>query len=175
VDKTLAVLLSHDSEDWYTPEVYLEVVREVLGGVIELDPASSEAANKTVKAARFFSKEDNGLAHEWNGAVFLNPPYGKVGSRSSQEIWTSKLIEEYELGNITAAVTLINFVPGYKWWSKLWDYPVCAVNHCIRFIPVSGQNAGSAKASSAFVYLGPEEDKFCTIFRVFGPTGRLTK
>ena len=46
--------------EWYTPAEYIEAVRDVLK-VIELDPASSSLANETVKAKRFYSKEDDGL------------------------------------------------------------------------------------------------------------------
>jgi hypothetical protein len=36
--------------EWYTPERYLDLAREVLG-TIDLDPASSEIAQETVRAA----------------------------------------------------------------------------------------------------------------------------
>jgi hypothetical protein len=44
----------------------------------------------------------NGLAQPWTGRDFLNPPYGKQGGTSNQEIWTRKLIAEYQAGNVTA-------------------------------------------------------------------------
>jgi len=46
--------------NWYTPELYIEMAREVMGG-IDLDPASDEEAQKVVKAERFFDKEADGL------------------------------------------------------------------------------------------------------------------
>jgi hypothetical protein len=52
--------------EWYTPDEYLDIVREVLGG-IDLDPATSDAAQSKIQATNFFTKNDNGLAHEWHG------------------------------------------------------------------------------------------------------------
>jgi len=50
--------------EWYTPTEYLEAAREVLGG-FDLDPASSDAAQKIVKAQNYFTKSDDGLQKEW--------------------------------------------------------------------------------------------------------------
>ncbi len=172
MEQTLSVLLSSQSNDWYTPLQYVEAARRVMGG-IDLDPASSAQANQIVKANAFFDEAANGLAQGWTGRIFLNPPYGKQGGTSSQEIWTRKLIEEYRAGNVEQAIALVNFVPGYKWWSPLWQFPLCAVDHCIRFLRADGQPSGSAKASSAFVYLGRDEQRFRTEFIRFGPVGRF--
>ena len=62
------------SVEWNTPEEYIESARKVMGS-IDLDPASSAYAQKTVKATRHFTKVDDGLTKDWEGTVFLNPPY----------------------------------------------------------------------------------------------------
>lgn len=79
---------SMDSDSWYTPSVYVEAAREVMGG-IDLDPASHEEANRTVQAALFFTEADDGLTQPWAGRVFLNPPGGRV-----KEFWI-KLMSTY--------------------------------------------------------------------------------
>jgi hypothetical protein len=65
--------------EWYTPREYVDAAREVLGA-IDLDPATSAVAQRTIQASRFFTREDDGLQHEWHGRVWLNPPYARGGN-----------------------------------------------------------------------------------------------
>ena len=73
-DRNPPVTLNTGEIEWYTPPEYLERVRAVLGG-IDLDPASSKVAQKTVKAKRHFTKVEDALKREWHGRTFMNPPY----------------------------------------------------------------------------------------------------
>lgn len=66
------------SAEHYTPAPYIAGARAVLA-TIDLDPASSAAANKTVQATRFYTAEDDGLALPWGGGVYLNPPGDRRG------------------------------------------------------------------------------------------------
>ena len=84
-----AQLINQDSGDteYYTPIEIVEAARAVMGG-IDLDPASSETANKQIKAARIFTVETNGLIQEWHGRIWLNPPF----SREGNPLWINKLM-----------------------------------------------------------------------------------
>ena len=62
------------NQEWYTPSEYVEAARRVMGE-IDLDPASSELAQETVRASSYYTKDDDGLVSEWSGRVWLNPPY----------------------------------------------------------------------------------------------------
>ena len=158
------VLTSSVSVEWFTPSIFIEAARNVLGK-IDLDPASCQTANETVKAVRFFNKEANGLKRDWKGNVFVNPPYGRTG----QTDWTKKMVEEYTRGNVKEAIILVNSATGNKWFQKLWEYPICYPNRRIKF--VSGDNAvkHSPTHSNAFAYLGNNEEKFIEEFKQFGP------
>ena len=68
----------------YTPSALIDAVRQVFGE-IDLDPASSNEANKVVQAKSFFTKRTNGLKKRWRGRVFLNPPFDDWPS------WMAKL------------------------------------------------------------------------------------
>lgn len=97
---TLAAF-SSESVEWYTPAKYVDAARAALGGEIDLDPASSAKANETVRAARIFTSEDDGLGREWGGRVWLNPPYAKDVTAE----WVRKLGDEFDAGRIEAAIT----------------------------------------------------------------------
>jgi hypothetical protein len=75
----------------YTPAEYIASARSVLGA-IDLDPASNAQAQRIVKAARYLTIEDDGLAHPWQGRVWLNPPY----HRGLLPAFVDKLVEEVE-------------------------------------------------------------------------------
>lgn len=169
MSQEMSVLLSHETTEWYTPSVYIEAVREVLGS-IDLDPASCNEAQKTVKAAKYYTVKDNGLKQPWSGSVFLNPPYSKTGGKSNQELFSSRLIYEYQLGNVTEAILLVKSALGYRWFEQLWDAcpTVCFARDLIRFVKSDGTIGGKAKLGSAFFYFGDREARFKEVFSRFG-------
>lgn len=165
--QTLAALHSSESVEWYTPPQYIEAAREVMGG-IDLDPASCEAAQENVRAFRYFTSGEDGLNLPWAGAVWLNPPYGRdANGRSNQAVWSARLIDAYESGDVTAAVLLVSANTSEKWFQPLWNYPICFTDHPIDFIPAGQQNSG-ANHGSVLVYFGDGVGRFATTFRAFG-------
>ena len=64
------------------PEHLIEVVRSTMGE-ITLDPASSNEAQKVVKATKYYTPENDGLDYEkqWVGKIWLYPP---VSERSTE-------------------------------------------------------------------------------------------
>lgn len=119
---------SSETAEHYTPAAIVEAARLTLGG-IDLDPASSEAAQRTVRAAQFHTAKSNGFTRPWAGRVFLNPPGGKCDEQgnvvrlckgegyfyadetlcevpilSSAKAWWAKLVHEYLARRVEAAV-----------------------------------------------------------------------
>lgn len=84
-------------DDFYTSEVVINAVREVYGGVIDLDPASHAIANKVVRATEFFTLATDGLSKEWKGNVWLNPPF------SEWSRWVNKFFRELGKGGVKQA------------------------------------------------------------------------
>lgn len=168
------LLTSSQNESWRTPAKYIEAARLVMGS-IDLDPASSELANETIKATQFFTKEQNGLALPWHGNVWLNPPYGKTNNQSNQGLFTNKLVSDYRDGSVQQAVLLVNFYTGYAWFAPLRELPMCMPDHRVSFIDsVTNVAGGAAKASSVFVYFGNSVREFYRIFKQFGPCGQFS-
>lgn len=161
-------IYSHKSTDYYTPPEYIEAAREVMGA-IDLDPATCEFAQRYIKAERFYTEKENGLAHTWHGRVWLNPPYSKTGARSNQEIWAEKLTDEYATGNVTEAILLVKAAVGYAWFENLWDrWSVCFARERLSFVKADGNDDGQSKQGSAFFYLGSNRERFQLVFQQFG-------
>ncbi len=79
----------------YTPPEIVSRWQEVLG-IIDLDPASSDVANRTIGARQIYTEPEfaytggwcanglpirkyanwGGLSHEWHGHTVINPPFG---------------------------------------------------------------------------------------------------
>lgn len=161
-------IFSHKSEEYYTPPEYIEAAREVMGK-IDLDPASCEAAQEWIQAAQFYTKEDDGLQHEWRGRLWLNPPYSKTNGKSNQAIWSQKLISEHQSGRVVEAILLVKAALGYKWFEDFWcDFPVCFARERLSFIRIDGSSDGQSKQGTAFFYLGKSPEHFREVFSQFG-------
>lgn len=170
MSQAFRVLTSTDTEEWYTPADVIARARLVLGD-IDLDPASCAAANSWIKAARYFTKDDNGLRLIWQGRVWLNPPYGSAHGKSTQAAWSRKLVTEYQAGRVTEAILLVYAKLGYDWFTDLYkNWPTCLAWKRIPFVnpETLRADAGPAKHASAFVYLGPNYGRFEEVFRHVG-------
>lgn len=63
-----------DSDDWYTPRW----IFDGLGLEFDLDVAAPDDPSLTnVTARRFVTVAEDGLAIEWHGQVWCNPPYSR--------------------------------------------------------------------------------------------------
>ena len=153
---------SSSSFEWYTPSQYIEAARKVLGN-FDLDPASCEFASKTVKADTFYTKEQDGLEQPWRGKVWMNPPYGDIGPK-----FVTKLLAEYEAGNVTEAIVLLSAnSTETKWFHPLFGHILCFTDHRVKFYTpyTTGEDPSNG---SVFVYLGKNVALFTEQFSQFG-------
>ena len=155
----LAVHYSSDSGEWYTPGHIIKAVVQAIGE-IDLDPCSN-AGTPIVPARTHFTYLDDGLAREWSGAVYMNPPYGRgIGE------WTEKLRASFEAGDVTCAVALLPSRTDTAWMFALREYPKCFLRGRISF---SG-HANAAPFPSCAVYFGAEPERFARAFDGLGDT-----
>jgi phage N-6-adenine-methyltransferase len=154
---------ARDGDEWYTPARFIDAAREVMGG-IDLDPASCVAANQTVRAANYYTQDEDGLALPWFGRVWLNPPYSETGE------WIAKLAKDYTSGQVDEAIVLVNAKTEAGWFDLLWNVSpeVCLVRGRISFIPGDGGKSQTGYMGQAIGYLGPNAEKFREVFGTFG-------
>lgn len=165
--------LGTGENEWYTPDVYIEAAREVFGGLIALDPASSEIANQVVKAERFFSKDDNGLQRHWQAeSIWMNPPYSQPEIR----LFSEKLVAEWLAGHVGQAVALTHNYTDTAWFHTLANAcdAICFTRGRIRFVNPEGKKAAPTQGQ-AFFYFGPAVERFQRIFGEFGLTVRVLR
>lgn len=147
--------------EWYTPGNILDAARKVLGS-IDLDPASSAVANLRVKATRFYSADDDGLAKPWAGKVWMNPPYAK----KTIPLFAKKLLDS--LGSIEA-ITLTNNSTDTKWFQLLAEHSsaICLISGRVKFLSPEGEK-GAPLQGQAVLYFGPDADCFIREFAIIG-------
>lgn len=161
---------SGDNE-WYTPHGYIDAARRVMGR-IDLDPASNMDANKVVDAARIYTEQDNGLAHDWSGRVWMNPPYAQplIGD------FCTKLADSYTDRHVDQAVVLVNNATETAWFHTLVDVAsaVCFPRGRVKFWHPD-KPSGSPLQGQAVIYLGPSLAGFYTQFAVFGVIAEMRR
>lgn len=153
--KGMDVHFSSDTDEWYTPDEIIARVERALG-TINIDPCAD--LGRSIPATTHYTKEDDGLSKEWNGRVFMNPPYSKIGK------WVEKLIKEYEEKRTTAAVVLVPARTDTEWYAELKEFPRCYIRGCVKFGDASGNARNSAPFPSVAFYLGTDTEAFVRAF-----------
>lgn len=171
------IMHSSRSDCWNTPKEIIEMVKAVLGE-IDFDPASSSHANLTVEAKEFYSSSS--LSRHWiEGAVYLNPPGGKVGNKSQTGLFWERLMqhasEPLEHGfshGIFMAFSIEALQNTQRKGCKaIVDFPICIPAKRIRFDGHIGKIAPSH--SNAIVYVPGYLDKTKTFKEVFSQLGAV--
>ena len=164
-----AVVSTLSEGDYYTPDSLTAAARTVMGG-IDLDPASCALANKGdhahagVRAAKYFTIAENGLTLQWNGRIWLNPPF------SQWDRWIPHLMEEMKAGRVTEACILapINATTATPFFRTGFVYSAERLMITEGRPGYWGPKAGSPTSGHAIYYFGPNGDKFAEQFGMFG-------
>ena len=164
IKKPHVTINSHDDE-WYTPEKYIESARKVMGS-IDLDPASNDFANETVKAETYFDESVNGLEQEWFGNIWLNPPYSSV--------LIQRFAEKVAESTFEQAVILVNNATETGWFLTLIEQASAVVftTGRIKYRKRDGEK-GTPLQGQAFIYIGDSPETFLEEFREYGWGARL--
>jgi phage N-6-adenine-methyltransferase len=150
--------------EWYTPDHLLDKARAVLGG-FDLDPASNDLAQEKIRATKYFTAEDDGLAQEWHGRVWLNPPYAQplIGQ------FMERLRDEVTVGRCKSAIALTHNYTDTKWFQDTAAIAdaICFTRGRVKFYAPSGAIAAPTQGQ-AFFYFGTDVDAFVREFSDVG-------
>lgn len=111
---------------WATPKWLTDLLPAV-----SIDPCSNAQSTVRADVTYDLSRGEDGLARDWFGVVYVNPPYSDV------KPWAEKLLGSHA---VTAAAFLINVDPSTAWWKLLTErLPFALMFHKrIQFTPPPG-------------------------------------
>jgi len=157
--------INQDSGDteYYTPPAIIEAAREVMGW-FDLDPASSEAANRVVKARSIFTAVDDGLKQRWHGKVWMNHPF----SRRYNAAWIRKLIDSHLCGQVKEACCITYAATSERWFEPLLLHPQCFLLPRTNYLLPDGSIKRGVTKGSVVTYVGRDVQKFTEVFSRLG-------
>lgn len=127
-----AVHFSSTTDDWSTPAGFFGLLDAAFR--FETDVCASDTNHK---CARYFTPEMNGLAQDWTGTCWMNPPYGRGIDK-----WIKKA-RESAIHNGATVVCLVPARTDTRWWHE----------HCLKgeiyFVP-GRLKFGAAKHNAPF-------------------------
>lgn len=112
-----SVMYSSATDEWSTPQDFFDK----LNAEYEFETDVCATA-ENAKCARYYDKEQDGLAQEWRGKCWMNPPYGREIGK-----WMRKALESAQENGATV-VCLVPARTDTKWWH---DY---AMRGEVRFV-----------------------------------------
>lgn len=136
-----SVHFSSATDLWATPQDFFDALNAEFGFQTDV---CANAAN--AKCANYFTVEQDGLAQEWSGVCWMNPPYGRA-----IKDWMRKAYESSQQG--ATVVCLVPARTDTAWW---WEY---ATKGDVRFIRGRLKFGGcdtSAPFPSAVVVFRPQ-------------------
>jgi phage N-6-adenine-methyltransferase len=138
--ENLKVHFSSQTVEWATPQLLFDDLDAEFD--FELDVC---ATPENAKCAKFFTKDDDGLAQRWEGVCWMNPPYGRQIGR-----WVRKAFESAQQG--ATVVCLVPARTDTQWWHRYCAHgEVRLLEGRLKF----GDGRNSAPFPSAIVIFRP--------------------
>lgn len=170
-----AALTSSETNEYYTPSLIINPVKEFYGGKITLDPCTCAIAQALIDAEyywtlkQFLISKIHPLRVHWDVAevvrVWLNPPYGQ--GKNSAKYWILKCIREYIAGRINEAVILVRGdSEGMRQLIKLAIW--VELDKRVAFIDEFGKPTNHPVPGVRLFYLGTRLDEFHDRFEFLG-------
>jgi phage N-6-adenine-methyltransferase len=136
----MAVHYSSETDEWSTPQRIFDVLDEEFRFTLDVCALPTSA-----KCERYFTPAMDGLAQEWSGSCWMNPPYGNEIGRWVQKAASSATTPD------TTVVCLLPARVDTGWW---WDYCRYAEVRFLRGRLKFGDADAGAPFPSAVVIFG---------------------
>lgn len=163
--------VNSQSHHWGTPVKYVDAVKAVFGGVVDLDPCSNEWS--VVGAGTEFSLPLDGLEQEWDyGTIFVNPPHGRDAVRKTTiRDWLAKCADAHSVFG-SEVLALVPVATNTRHW-KEFVFPrataVCFLSDTrLKFLENGASGGKGAPMACAMVYWGDDFGLFKSVFDEFG-------
>jgi hypothetical protein len=117
-----------ERDEQYTPKF----IFEALNVEFDLDVCAPEGGVDWIPAKRHYSLKDNALTQDWEGFVWMNPPF------SEGKPWHDKFLQH---GN---GICLVPMSKAY-WFQNLWNYVDCSIlmpTPHLKFVQIDGSEKG---------------------------------
>jgi len=130
-------------------------------GSIDLDPASNDHAQETVQADTYYTINNCGLDKEWNGNIWMNPPY----SAKEIKLFVDKLFSSI----FNQAIVLTNNSADTAWFVELASRCafMCFTSGRIKFHNKEGEQSSPTNGQT-FFYFGNNTKSFVDEFTQYG-------
>ncbi len=165
--------------NWCTPRKYVKAVKQVFGGMIDLDPCSNKWS--IVNANMEFSlPRHNGLIESWKyKTIYVNPPYGADREKGTTiKHWLYKCADANDRFH-SEVLALIPVATNTSHWKEyIWGKAaaVCFLYETrLKFLENGNIEGKGAPMSCAMVYWGKKYEIFFNVFLKFGAVINLRK
>lgn len=160
------------SKSWGTPKKYVDAVKDVFGGYIDLDPCSNEYSIVNAKT-EYTLPEKDGLKESWDfPKIYVNPPYGIDKERGTSIKDWIKMACNTNSEFKSEILMLIPVATNTKHWKdNIFKKAtgICFLNDTrLRFLE-NGQDIGKgAPMACAMIYWGSNYHNFNSVFTNYG-------
>ena len=167
------------SKDWCTPFKYVQAVKDVFGGSIDLDPCSNKDSIVQAKV-EYILPFKNGLTESWNyKTIYVNPPYGADRERNTTiKDWIKKCACTYEQfhSQIIALVPVATNTTHWKYYIFGSAKAICFLADTrLKFLVNGSEENKGAPMACCMVYWGDNFDRFKTVFNKYGAVVNISE
>jgi phage N-6-adenine-methyltransferase len=153
------------TDTWLTPQWIIGKI-----GISDLDPCGYLPSGKpiTKTAHHYFTEQQDGLAQEWRGTIFCNPPY------SDLKIWLAKCTEYFnKTGLDVIALVFVRSETRAFQENVKFATGINLINKRIKFLNAKGIEQSNGNAPSCLIAWG--EKAFSRIKNIDGIYARFEK